>query len=100
MREISNIQIENELIYIKDIKAREDVDRVGEDVDRVEKLTKDIAFNIKDYGGVGDGITDNTNAFNEMLNEVENGDKIIFPTGVYKVLCQIKVYTLILWGQQ
>lgn len=84
MREISNIQIENELIYIKDIKAREDVDRVGEDVDRVEKLTKDIAFNIKDYGGVGDGITDNTNAFNEMLKEVENGDKIIFPTGVYK----------------
>ena len=38
--------------------------------------------NVKDYGAVGDGITDDTNAFNLAIN---TGYPVLIPQGVYKV---------------
>jgi polygalacturonase len=42
-------------------------------------------FNIKDYGAVGDSITDNTKAIQDAINAAGNagGGKVIIPAGIY-----------------
>jgi len=45
----------------------------------------DKAFNIKDYGAVGDNITDNTKAINDAIKAAANagGGKVVVPSGIY-----------------
>ena len=45
----------------------------------------DKSFNIKDYGAVGDSVTDNTKAIREAINNAINagGGMVIIPAGVY-----------------
>ena len=45
----------------------------------------DKTFNIKDYGAVGDNVTDNTKAIQNAINAADNagGGKVIIPAGEY-----------------
>lgn len=45
--------------------------------------------NVKDFGAVGDGITDDTNAFREGIKQVQFGGKLRVPKGEY--LCSLFV---------
>ncbi len=42
-------------------------------------------FNIKDYGAVGDSLTDNTKAIQDAINAAGNagGGKVVIPSGIY-----------------
>ena len=42
------------------------------------------SYNVKDYGAVGDGITDDTEAFRKCIMEA-NGNQVIVPAGTYAV---------------
>ena len=51
-------------------------------------------INIKDYGAIGDGITDDNNAIVASINEIvskNGGGSVYIPTGNYKVTGNIKV---------
>ena len=51
----------------------------------VHKLYGAKSYNIIDFGAVGDGITDNTNAFIKAFKEIPNGSTLIIPNGEYIV---------------
>lgn len=45
-----------------------------------------IYVNVKDYGAVGDGVTDDTNAFNDALAEAKSTNNFLyFPDGTYPI---------------
>lgn len=46
----------------------------------------DRSVNILDYGAVGDGIRDNTQAINQAINELsaQGGGRVIIPAGIWK----------------
>jgi len=46
---------------------------------------KDISVHVKDYGAVGDGITDDTDAIQAAIYAVPNGGTVTFPRGKYMV---------------
>lgn len=52
----------------------------------VDAHTFDYSFNVKDYGAVGDGTTDDTAAFTLAVAAVNTaGGKLILPPGQYVV---------------
>lgn len=51
--------------------------------DRIDTLLKEYeAISVKEYGAVGDGVTDDTNAIKQAMTE---NKAVFFPSGVYKV---------------
>lgn len=54
-------------------------------------------LNVKDYGAVGDGVTDDTSAIKSALNDGKNR-RIYFPEGEYKITGELPVrgYTTVL----
>lgn len=44
---------------------------------------KNTIKSVKDYGAVGDGTTDDTQAIVDALDDLEDGDKLYFPAGDY-----------------
>lgn len=44
---------------------------------------------VKDFGAVGDGVTDDTVAIGRALDAVQAGGRLIFPPGVYKMTASI-----------
>lgn len=63
-------------------------------LDVFANVEKSVAKNVKEYGAVGDGITDDTEAIQTAITENRN---IIFPAGRYKITKTIDVpaYTII-----
>lgn len=57
------------------------------------KYLEDISINVKDFGAVGDGITDDTNAIQNAIASVggSGGGVVYVPSGTYKVS------SLLLW---
>jgi hypothetical protein len=55
-----------------------------------EKLAETIS--VKDFGAVGDGITDDTTAINNTIS-ASNGACILFPAGTYKLASPLSVAT-------
>jgi hypothetical protein len=60
-------------------------------------------LNVKDFGAIGDGTTDDTDAIQDAITTAETGDTIVFPAGSYKVteaiVCTGKDITLLLYGK-
>jgi parallel beta-helix repeat protein len=50
----------------------------------VEEL-KTLTFNVKDYGAIGDGTTDDTVAIVATITAAASGDTILFPKGTFRV---------------
>lgn len=44
---------------------------------------------VKDYGAVGDGVTDDTAAIQAAVTALNNGDNLTFPPGTYKLSSEI-----------
>ena len=67
-----------------DSLVREEIDSINSQLAHIENK---ITVSVKDFGAVGDGITDDTEAIKRMCEFVNNIGyaNIIFPTGVYKV---------------
>lgn len=61
---------------VKDAKARNDISKIETNMDNMK-----IA-NVKDYGAVGDGVTDDTQAF---INALANNKNVYVPTGTYLI---------------
>jgi polygalacturonase len=49
-----------------------------------EEINAKLPANIKDFGAVGDGVTDDTEALQAAIN-CENVDKLYFPSGTYLI---------------
>lgn len=51
-----------------------------------------LPLNVKDYGAAGDGITDDTAAIQDCLDDVPDGGRAVyFPAGKYKVTSTLRV---------
>jgi hypothetical protein len=46
---------------------------------------------VKDYGAVGDGVTDDTAAIDTNFDTAANGEELFFPIGVYKISSTIEI---------
>lgn len=69
MEYISNIQLDNKTIWIKD-----------------KKLWDAMPISVKEYGAVGDGVTNDAPAFNTWLDYIASNNKIGYiPNGVYNI---------------
>jgi len=78
---IENKQIKEYGFYYKDMY----MSNIEGEFD-FEKLNASKLVNIKDYGAVGDGITDDTAAIKTAIEELnENGGALYFPIGTYLV---------------
>ncbi len=59
------------------------------DIDQMRTNFQIIGYNIeniknvKEYGAIGDGVTDDTQAIVDLFNNVQNGDIVFFPSGTY-----------------
>ena len=56
-----------------------------------DKLSQTVS--VKDFGAVGDGVTDDTAAIQDAIDAFPNGVTIYFPRGTYRVTAQIVVNT-------
>lgn len=93
----SNGQLASDAQYISAVRSKRVVGCTGKFND-IESNTITVnddlrankfvdATNVKYYGAVGDGVTDDTAAVNDAFNAVERGviNKLCFPTGTYLV---------------
>lgn len=64
-------------------RLQEEIDVIVDDI--TELSTKNDIYNVKDYGVKGDGITDDTDAINTLINTVPDGSTLFFPNGTYLV---------------
>ena len=46
---------------------------------------KELEYNVADYGAIGDGITDDTEAIQAAIDDATKGGLIVFPTGTFMV---------------
>ena len=53
------------------------------------RMISDAAINVKDYGAVGDGVTDDTTAIQNAINASTNTQALYVPAGSYKCTSQI-----------
>lgn len=51
----------------------------GRDINRIQSWMQDVAFDVEDYGALGDGTTDDTQAVLDALADMSNGDILFFP---------------------
>ena len=42
-------------------------------------------YNVHDYGVMGDGITDDTTALQNLINSIPSGSVVFFPNGIYNI---------------
>ena len=61
------------------------INLINEQLDNMMKLNGKNIFNIKNYGAIGDGVTDNTSAFVKAFKEIPNNSTLVIPNGEYIV---------------
>jgi hypothetical protein len=66
------------------------------DVAKIETMSHDAVVNVKEYGAVGDGLTDDTDAINAAaaaaLAKSLYGGTLYFPAGVYGITSKISIF--------
>lgn len=60
------------------------------DIDNRSKYNKHF-YNIEEFGGVGDGVTDNTSAILSALSAMTDHDSLYFPSGNYVINSNITI---------
>lgn len=62
------------------------VEQYRKDVEKIEDTIAAICHDVKVYGAVGDGTTDDTTAIQNAINDaIADGGSVFFPVGRYKV---------------
>lgn len=56
-----------------------------------DKIDKMGIINVKDFGAVGDGVTDDTQAINDAINAIDNARVLYFPKGQYVISNGIEI---------
>jgi len=56
----------------------------------VQSKLRDVV-SVKDFGAVGDGVTDDSAAIQTAVNSLTNGGTLVFPFGTYKVNTSIEI---------
>lgn len=89
-------------------KAHRDLKSLAESVDRVVKQEfdrfsgqlSDIGINVKKFGAVGDGITDDTTAFQAAVDAMRDGDTLLIPFGrfLFRTLTFSKSINVLCYG--
>lgn len=76
-----------ELITTEKTERTNDVTRLNEQLVLVNNKIKPLNYvNIEDFGAVGDGVTDCTNAFVQAINEAKLKGKYVYvPVGKYRI---------------
>lgn len=64
---------------------------------RAELIVEDRIINIMHFGVRGDGQTDDTQAIQNVINDLQNGDILYIPNGKYKITAQ-KQYNILDYG--
>ena len=64
----------------------------------LDKLPVDPHINVKDYGAVGDGVTDDTVAIKAAIAAASNKIALYFPSGVYKVSDTLQISSPLVYG--
>ena len=87
---VSRIDLDSYLVdtqqIIDDAVEQIGYDPVGLERDILDKVPiNSKEFNVMHYGAVGDGITDDRNAIQELINNVPENSVIYFPAGTYLV---------------
>lgn len=60
-------------------------------VTRVAQNKMRESFSVKDFGAVGDGVTDDSAAIQIAINALPSGGTLVFPFGTYKVNTSIEI---------
>lgn len=58
---------------------------IGARFDKIDEHLKNISVNIKDFGAIGDGVTDDTAAIQAALDSITDGGTVLIPAGIYKI---------------
>ena len=76
--------IENNKLYL----AKEDGSKIDEGTELLFSTKQLDWYNVKEYGAVGDGVTDDSKAFNDLILSVYNdgGGVIYIPKGTYALI--------------
>lgn len=62
------------------------VSAINEIFTKVSSVQENInIYNVKNYGVEGDGVTDNTDAINDLIDNIPDGSALYFPKGTYLV---------------
>jgi hypothetical protein len=64
---------------------------IFDELDAGTASTSGIVINVKDYGAVGDGVTDDTTAINAASDASSEGDIIYFAAGSYLISAPIRI---------
>lgn len=77
----------SEAVYCPDGKTVEDkIIEVDSQLDKINNKIGSLTINVKWYGAKGDGINDDTNIIQSVIDKVHLiGGKVYFPIGIYKV---------------
>lgn len=69
------------------------IDTIKEDIEDVKNMVKGIEVNIKNFGAVGDGVSEDTQSLIDALGSIKDtGGKIVIPEGVYNINGIIEIY--------
>jgi len=62
------------------------VSAINEIFAKVGSVQENInVYNVKNYGVTGDGVTDDTDAINDLINDIADGSTLYFPEGTYLI---------------
>ncbi len=56
----------------------------------IRQLQFITSYNVKQYGATGDGLTDDAEAIQAVINACPAGGTVVFPDGVYRIASQIR----------
>ena len=90
IRDLKNTDVIDEINILAitnypDLVAEKIGDKEIEDLQNEVVFIKSVIKNVKNYGAKGDGETDDTNAIVAAINDLEDGDTLLFPAGDYIV---------------
>lgn len=59
--------------------------RIDDGLNSVNQQLAQIVYDIKSYGAIGDGVTDDTQAIQELYNSLSGGDTLYIPAGTFLI---------------
>ena len=80
---------DDDVRWMTPARARQALDVVYDDLDVQDTA---VGVNVKDYGAIGDGSTDDTFAIQSAIEAVTPGGRVLFPEGTYIISIPLVMY--------